>query len=194
MACESRIERIQELIDGTLGAIRRSALEQHLEQGPSGAARRKRDLGGSRGAPAALPALPAPDGAWLQIAGRLRQEGRLREAAPAAASRQRSYAWLAIAATLVLALGLPAVVLFRSSPAPAPSGATAASGARGAPGNTNTSQPGDHVQNHVAAAQQKFEAASVKKNDLRKTNMNALAPQTSAVIEKNLGIIDNAIE
>jgi hypothetical protein len=85
-------------------------------------------------------------------------------------------------------------VLFRSSPAPAPSGATAASGATGASGNAITSQSVEDVLNNVAAAQQKFEDAIVKMDDLRKANMNALDPQTSAVIEKNLGIIDNAIE
>ena len=32
MACESRIDRIQELIDGVLGGLRRTELEQHLAE------------------------------------------------------------------------------------------------------------------------------------------------------------------
>src|SRR6185295_8225440 len=113
MSCERNIERIQELVDGTLGAIRRSELEQHLAQCPECRAL-KEDLERIRDAAAALPALPPPDGAWLQIAGRLRQEGRIRETA-VAASGPRSYAWLAIAATLVLVTGLSIAYLFRST-------------------------------------------------------------------------------
>src|SRR5262245_7752294 len=101
MACEPRIDRIQELVDGTLAGLRRSELEQHLAQCPSCRAL-KEDLERIRDAAAALPALAPPDGAWLQIAGRLRQEGRIREAARERVSRSRPYAWLAIAATLVL--------------------------------------------------------------------------------------------
>ena len=190
MACERNIERIQELVDGTLGAIRQAELEQHLAQCPA-CRGLKEDLEKIRDAAAALPVLAPPDGAWLQIAGRLRQEGRLQQTAPVAAARPRPYTWLAIAATLVLALGLPAVVLYRStpsSPAPAPSGASAASG------NVTGGESVEDVLNNVAQAQQKFEEAIMKMDDLRKANMGALDPQTSAVIEKNLGIIDHAIE
>src|SRR4029078_7015358 len=96
--------RIQELVDGPLGAIRRTELEQHLGQCADCRAL-KEDLERIRDAAAALPALAPPDGAWLQIAGRLRQEGGVREVAPAA-SRGMRYGWLAIAATLVLAAGI----------------------------------------------------------------------------------------
>src|SRR5262245_29378841 len=101
MACERNIERIQELVDGTLGALRRSDLEQHLTQCETCRALRE-DLERIRDAAASLPPLAPPDGAWLQIAGRLRQEGRVRDAAPTAAARRVSHAWLAVAATLVL--------------------------------------------------------------------------------------------
>jgi len=188
MACESRIERIQELVDGSLGAIRRSELEQHLTQ-CAGCRELKADLERIRDAAAALPALAPPDGAWLQIAGRLRHEGRLREPA-AAARRPRSYAWLAIAATLVLAAGVSLVLLFRSgapASAPAPATGTAATGTPAATASVEA------VQNKVDAAQAQFEKAIAEMDTLRKANMNALDPQTSEVIEKNLGIIDRAI-
>lgn len=189
MACESRIEQIQELVDGTLGAIRRSELEQHLAQCADCRAL-KDDLEKIRDAAAALPPLAPPDGAWLQIAGRLRQQGRIRQA-PAAASRRLSYGWLAMAAALVLVVGASVLVLFRSTPAPAP--APVSTSAPAAPGNAKGNESVEAVQNEVDAAQQQFEKAITKMDDLRKANMNALDPQTSAVIEKNLGIIDQAI-
>src|SRR5262245_33111546 len=190
MACERNSERIQELIDGTLGAIRRRELEQHLEDCPACRALRE-DLERIRDAAAALPALPPPDGAWLQIAGRLRHEGRLRDAAPAAARGSHRYAWLAIAATLALAAGLSIVALLRSTQAPS---APAVAGGSAAPGNATATASVEAVQNKVDAAQANFEKAIAEMDNLRKANMAALDPQTSQVIEKNLGIIDSAIE
>src|SRR5438046_9549392 len=101
MACDRNIERIQELVDGTLGSIRRSELELHLA-GCEACRALRDDLERIRDAAGALPTPAPPDGAWLQIAGRLRQEGRVRDAAPPRAPHRMSYAWLAIAATLVL--------------------------------------------------------------------------------------------
>jgi len=190
MACESRIERIQELVDGSLGSIRLSDLEQHLAQCADCRAL-KEDLERIRDAAAALPTMPPPDGVWLQIAGRLRQEGRIRETAPA--SRPRPYAWLAIAASLVLAAGVSLVVLIRSTPqAPSPQASAPPAATAPAAGAPSTASA-EAVQNEVEAAQEQFEKAIGKMDDLRKANMNALDPQTSAVIEKNLGIIDRAI-
>ena len=45
-----------------------------------------------------------PDHVWLQIAGRLRQEGRVHDQPPNVAVARHQYAWLAIAAALVLAV------------------------------------------------------------------------------------------
>src|SRR5215831_809543 len=153
MACERNIERIQELIDGTLGPIRRAELEQHLAQCDTCRALRD-DLEAVRDAGAALPQMRPPDGAWLQIAGRLRQEGRIRETAAPRAERW-SYGWLAIAATLVLAAGASLLVLVRTpSPATAPSPASA-SGAVAAPAST-TAGKGDPS---VEAAQSAVDSA-----------------------------------
>jgi len=188
VACESRIDRIQELVDGTLGAIRRSELDQHLEQCAECRAL-KEDLERIRDAAAALPQMRPPDGAWLQIAGRLRQEGRLRQPAPPAMPRRVSYAWLGIAAALVLVSGVSVLMLLRSAPqAPAAQPSVPA-----AAGNAKTGESVEAVQNEVEAAQEQYQKAITKMDDLRKANMTALDPQTSEVIEKNLGIIDQAI-
>ncbi len=74
--CEHYAEAIQEMVDGTLGRLRRSELQIHLDQCDGCRAfladlERIRDLAGSLDRPA------PPDGVWLQIAGRLRQEGRV---------------------------------------------------------------------------------------------------------------------
>jgi anti-sigma factor RsiW len=191
MGCERQIERIQELVDGTLGAIRRAELEQHLAQCEECRAL-KTDLERVRDAAAAFPTLPPPDGAWLQIAGRLRREGRIRETSPASAGRW-SHGWLAIAATLVLAAGASLLVLFRSSGSAPPAAPAPAASAPATAGATKDEAAVEAAQTAVDAAQQQFEKAIADLEKVAKANSGALDPRTSAVIDKNLGIIDQAI-
>ena len=78
MTCTRSTEDIQALIDGTLGPIRAAELEQHLDRCEQCRAlardlRRIRDLADTLGDP------EPPDHVWLQIAGRLRQEGRVHD-------------------------------------------------------------------------------------------------------------------
>ena len=188
--CERNIERIQELVDGTLGPIRRAELEQHLAVCDECRALAE-DLQRIRDGAAALPQMRPPDGAWLQIAARLRQEGRV---APTAAPRAErwSYGWLAIAATLVLAAGASLFVLFRSTPPPAPASTPVAS-APAAPGAGKNGQSVEAAQTAVDAAQEQFEKAIADLEKVARANTGALDPGTSAVIDKNLGIIDRAI-
>jgi hypothetical protein len=186
MACERYITAIQEMVDGTIGSIRRAELEMHL--GGCDACRSLlTDLQRIHDAAAALPPLDAPDRAWLQIAGRLRQEGRIREVAPARAPRGWQTGWLAAAAALILAVGAYFVVAGRTADAPAPvmAGTSAPAGA--------PAKSVETVQNEVDAAQQQFEAAIAELEKVAKANSDALDPGTSATIEKNLGIIDQAI-
>jgi anti-sigma factor RsiW len=189
--CERQIERIQELVDGTLGPIRRAELEQHLE-GCETCLALKTDLERIRDAAAALPQMRPPDAAWLQIARRLRQEGRVADT-PAPAAGRWSYGWLAIAAALVLAAGTSLLVLFRSTPA-APAAPPAATANVPAAGSAKPDEATvEAAQTAVDVAQQQFEKAIVDLEKVAKANSSALDPATSTVIEKNLGIIDQAI-
>src|SRR3954454_19962718 len=103
MACQKYVNSIQELVDGTIGSIRRAELEMHLDECAECRALRD-DLQRIHDAAAALPRLDAPDRAWLQIAGRLRQEGRIQEMGPIARAGSRYTVWLAAAAAVVLAV------------------------------------------------------------------------------------------
>lgn len=193
MSCAREIEWIQELVDGTLGAIRRAELEQHLAQCEACRALRE-DLERIRDAAAALPPLAPPDGAWLQIAGRLRQQGRIRESAAATSGRRVPYAWLAVAAALVLVAGASMLVLFRATPAPSPASSPApdsAAAPAGAAGRDTASV--EAAQTAVETAQQQFEKAIADLEKVAKANTGALDPGTATVIDKNLGIIDQAI-
>ena len=186
MACEQYVNSIHDMVDGTIGSIRRSELEMHLD-GCDACRALLDDMRTIRDAAAALPALDAPDRAWLQIAGRLRQEGRIRETVREPVSYARRNGWLAAAAAMIVAVGAYFVVANRTAEAPAPLVATAPSGDAAPVKSVET------VQNEVEAAQQQFEAAIAELEKVAKANQQALDPGTSATIEKNLGIIDQAI-
>ena len=191
MACSRYLDSIHELVDGTIGPIRRADLEAHLascEDCRTLAA----DLQKIRDAAPQLEDVPVPDGIWLQIAGRLRQEGRIGENAPAARTRATSRTLLALAAGLIVVIGASLALLIPRvvrNPAPAQPQAT-----RPVPsGNAATPESVQAVQNEVEQAQQQMETAIAHMEQIAKANQQALDPKTAATLEKNLGIIDQAI-
>jgi hypothetical protein len=189
MTCEQNLVWIQEKVDGTIGSIRRAQLDLHLNE-CAGCRALLADLQRIHDTAADLPALAPPDRAWLQIAGRLRQEGRIREdaAAPRPGGRGGYAAWLAVAAALVIAAGSAALLLMpRADPAPPTQIASTAP----APAANDT--PTIDAVNAVEDAQAKFEKAIADLEKVAKANQQALDPGTSATIEKNLGILDQAI-
>ena len=194
MACEQYLIWIQEKVDGTIGSIRRAQLDLHLNECADCRALLE-DLQRIHDAAADLPALAPPDRAWLQIAGRLRQEGRIREDAPAPvarAGRGGYVAWLAIAAALVIATGT--ALFFIPRPAPAPETRIASTPpAAAVPGAAASDRPTIDAVNAVEDAQAKFEKAIEDLEKVAKANQQALDSGTAATIEKNLGILDQAI-
>ncbi len=182
MACSQYLNSIQEAVDGTIGSIRRAELELHVDT--CDACRTLLDdLQRIHDAAASLPPLKAPDGAWLQIAGRLRQEGRIAERI----SARRSYGmWLAAAAAVILVVA--SAVMLRPRFAGEPVSQTVS-----APSPATDTASIQSVQSQVDAAQQQFEKAIAELEKVAKANQQQLDPETSATIDKNLGIIDQAI-
>ena len=191
MGCERYHEAIQEMVDGTLGPIRRADLQVHLDQCDDCRAllhdlQRISDVAGSLDRPA------PPDRVWLQVAGRLRQEGRLRP--PAVPVRPpRHYVLLAIAATLVIGIGasllllLPAVRESRQGAGNVPAVATARGNAAAA-----SDVQGD-IETEFKLAEQHYQAAIAKLEEAAKSDQNAIDPTTAAMLQKNLQVIDQAI-
>jgi len=193
-------ESIQELIDGTIGAIRRAELERHLAECADCRAFLA-DMQAIHETAGTLDELEPPDGVWLQIAGRLRQEGRVQlPPVPAARpSRSSRYAMLAIAATLVLAVGGSIVALLvqyrsnRSVPPP-----TVATSAAAPAGNANADIDVESVEAEFRLAEQHYQNAIAKLEQAARLDQagrdeNTLDPQTAAMLQKNLQVIDQAI-
>lgn len=132
MACERYLNAINELVDGTLGSLRRAELELHLESCEACSALLA-DLREIARAAHSLEDLQPPPHVWTQVVDRLRQEGRV---SGRTAMMRPSYTVLALAAALVLAVGASLLLLMprngaqspaaeQGAAAPAPSPATA---------------------------------------------------------------------
>lgn len=188
MDCTRYREAIQERVDGTLGAIREADLQQHLDgcdacRALLGDLERIRDLAGSLEEPA------PPDGVWIQIAGRLRQEGRVQQPPPAPARPARSrLALMGIAAGLIAAVGASLVLLLPAlddgTPEPAPS--SASGGAAG-------TEAVQSIEDHFRLAEQHMQAGIAKLEEAARLDESAVDPQTAAMLKKNLEMIDQAI-
>jgi hypothetical protein len=187
MTCERYRQSIQELIDGTLGSIRRAELELHLDECDDCRALAD-DLRLIHGTAASLGQLEPPDRVWLQIAGRLRQEGRI--TAPAVVRRpRRSAAILAIAAALLLAVGTSVFVLTRYNAAPQ----TGEAGSQQAASNAPAPDPVESVAAEFRLAEQHLQNAIGKLEEAAKTDDEIIDAQTAAALQKNLQVIDQAI-
>ena len=191
-ACDRYLNAIHELVDGTLGPIRRAELELHLES-CDGCRELARDLQAIASAAEALPALNPPERVWSELSGRLRAEGRAAPG-PAPAVRHRNMGLLAIAAALILIVGGSLYLLQRQrSPAtpPAPVASTAAP----APSPNTAPPPGNAVPaGPVQAVDVATELALTEKHFQNAIEQASTAdPATAAVLQKNLLVMNEAI-
>jgi hypothetical protein len=130
---------------------------------------------------------------WLQVAGRLRQEGRIRPAVAIAKPSHRRYVRAAIAATLLLAVGASLLTLLPAARRSRQQFATS----QPAVGN-GTPAPAVQVdQKDIAEefrlAEEHYQNAIAKLEEAAKSDQNAIDPQTAAMLQKNLQVIDQAI-
>jgi len=185
MHCNQYRDAIQELADSTLGPVRRAELQTHLDQCDACRALLA-DLRKIRDAAATLDHPAPPDHVWMQIAGRLRQEGRVTGAAP----HQRHYVLLAIAASLLLSAGVSIWVLF---PRHTQGGAQQASTQVAPGGNAAQNDTVQSITDDLRVAEEHYQSAISKLEQAAKNNDGAIDAQTAAVLQKNLTVIDQAI-
>jgi hypothetical protein len=195
MDCTRFRDSIQELADGTLGPIRRAELQLHLDECAS-CRTLADDLTFVRTTAASLERLAPPDGVWLQIAGRLRQEGRV-AAPPPMARRSRHVALLAIAAALVLAVGASLSLLVRGTPDRQAGPVSTSSGASAPAGNAVAEDPVQGIADEIALAEKHYQNAIARLEEVAKADAasgeRSMDAQTAATLQKSLTVIDQAI-
>ena len=184
MTCTRSREDIEALIDGTLAPIRAAELEQHLDQCEA-CRGLERDLRRIRDAAEALGDPEPPDHVWLQIAGRLRQEGRVHDQPGPVVTGRHQYVWLAIAAALVLAVGTSLVLLM-----PQFTGSTPARTAQGNPAGTDAVQSG--VED-LRQAERLLQSGVAKLKEGLGSEDQGLPKDMAGTLDRNLQILDQAI-
>jgi len=204
MTCTQYREWIDELIEDTIVPIRRAELERHLA-GCDACRALVADLETIRETAAALDPLEPPAGVWLQIAGRLRHQGRVAAPSqPPAKQPARHTALFAIAAALLLFVGGSVAMLwneFRGRNAAPQPVATAPVTPAPAPGGSAQTDVGiDSVESEFREAEKHYQNAIAKLEQAARLDQAAsggsqaaLDPQTAAMLQKNLQVIDQAI-
>jgi anti-sigma factor RsiW len=182
-ACDRYLNAIHELVDGSLGPIRRAELELHLEV-CDGCRALAQDLQAIAAAARSLDALTPPDRVWQQLAGRLRAEGGGSGAPPVTVGR-RSVAILALAAALVLVVGSSLFLLRRQTPPDAAPAAPIAAAPAPADGDAPNGTAVQGVAAELALTERHFQNVVEQ--------ASATDPATAAVLRKNLLVINTAI-
>ena len=168
-----------------MGPIRAAELQQHLDECPACSALAD-DLRRIREAATTLAGSRPRDHVWLQIAGRLRQEGRVHDRPEVQRASRTQYAWLAIAATLVISVGASIFLVF-SRVGNVPSTA---------PSTASNPAPADSVQSGVEdlrQAEKLLQSGIAKLKEGMGSETEALPVAAATTLDKNLQILDQAI-
>ena len=182
-ACDEIQPRLSELVDGSLDAAERAAVDAHVRVCARCAALVE-DLGRVRQAARSLGPVEPPSHVWLEIAGQIRQ------AAPAAVDAERTrtrgtqrWQWIGLAAALVVSTAGAYLYLHLEHRTPTP--------AATAPAATTASV--DVFTDELTQAMTHYEKAIGELETLTKSNNGDLDPATAATLQKNLVAIDDAI-
>ena len=170
-------------VDGELDPSEERAVERHLEACPA-CRGLVADLRTVRAAAFTLDRREPPVDLFARIQSRVQVE-------PAAARRlawpntRSAWAtWLGAAAALVIATTLGLMPLLRPASAPEPAGTPAADQATLV----------DSVQADLQAAEQHYDRAIQGLEQIAKSDTSELDPQVAAVLQKNLQVVDQAID
>ena len=192
MPCERYLNAIHELVDGTLGPIRRSELELHLESCDDCRAFAE-DLQKIARAAGELGPIAPPPQVWARIAADLQREGRVQRAS-FGSSRRTSITMLALAAALVIAVGASLFLVTRTNETPVatntqPSDAAAPSASANA-GNVTADDAVKPPAERIKDAAAKVSEAT---DELRKA-ASGLPPGAGTELQKSLLVATGALE
>lgn len=193
MACEHFAEAISALADGSLDPAERPRVEAHLEACDDCRALLD-DLRALRRSAASLEPAPLPPTLWPRVAARLREQG-VREPSDSP-WLSGLWQWGAIAAVLVLAVGLSLMLTWTRRPEPA-AGTTATHRDEGirpaATGNASGPASVEGVEAELKMAEEHYENAIRGLEQVARSNDGSLDPQVAATVKRNLEVIDQAI-
>jgi anti-sigma factor RsiW len=183
MTGEHPLDRLSDLLDGDLTAAERAVVEEHVRECPSCAAvledlRRVRELARS------LERTPPPPAAWERIARRTVRAEKTRSG-----TRWLHAPWVGFAAAACLMLAVLTAYVVRRSAQPPPAQTQAAAAPATPPAHTVNS-----VEAELRLAETHYENAINGLEQLARDRQQLLDPQVAAALQKNLQVIDLAID
>lgn len=181
-ACDRAALLVDDLIDGTLGASDRAELDAHLARCAECRAL-SGDLTELHRTARELPVRSPRATAWSRIAEQLDAEGRT-EGHVVHRTWTSARVLLPIAAALVLAVGASLAYLSRPAPAEGESGAAV---------HATGSDLVKSVDQELRLAESHYENAIAGLEKIASDGEGALTPEVASTLQKNLGIIDQAI-
>ncbi len=209
MDCSEVRPELSELVDGDLSRDARAKVEAHLA-GCAGCRRTLEGLRRTKEMARALPRMTAPESAWLRIRADFEaQHGRAKRlpfpaaaakpadeadtsagaaAAPRRFAPRRRTVLAGLAAAAIVVLGVSAGIYLmarRAQPAAPPTAAPAAA--------TAATEPTPSVEAELTSAEQHYQNAIAGLEKAAKQGQGVLDPQTAAVLQKNMGVVDQAI-
>jgi anti-sigma factor RsiW len=207
MSCEKFSDSLGTLIDGTIGPDERRALDEHLK---TCAACRTlaADLRRIHDEAARLPRVEPPDALRAKVRARLEEQVKSRARWE---WRERLAAWIsgsspgpafgfrlaAIGSAIVIILAVVTgyVLIRQRAQQPAtPTAGQATESTMSAPaGNASDQEVVQSVEMELRVAEEHYEKAIAGLEQIAKADQSSLDPQVAAVLQKNLGIIDQAI-
>ena len=150
-----------------------------------------------REASAALDRPVVPADGWRRLAAQLEAEGLLAPA-PAVAPRPaawRTYAWMALAATLLAGIG--AAIMWRATETVTPAAPIATTGPAttkpATSGNARDPQAVETIETELRLAAEHYEKAIAALEAIAAEDRTRLDPAVAQVVERNLALIDTAI-
>jgi anti-sigma factor RsiW len=178
---------INDYVDAALPPGERDLVERHVA-GCVECRQLVDDLREIRRRTAALRQMEPPSRMWADIDRSLRAKkgpypffggrGRKRGTAPF---------WIAVAATIVIAAAVG--VRYATTPRPAAVAATASTSTPG----TNSSASAESIEDDLLQAEQHYQRAITGLEQIANADKGALDPHTAATLQKNLSVVDQAI-
>jgi anti-sigma factor RsiW len=169
-------------IDGELDSSEERAVERHLEGCPA-CRGLVADLRTLRAAAFTLDRREAPADMLARIQGRLRAEPPARRLLAWPNTRSAWSTWLAAAAALLITTAFGLAPLLRTGPASKPDAAP-----------PDESALVDSVQADLQAAEQHYDRAIQGLEQIARSDTAELDPQVAAVLQRNLQVVDQAID
>ena len=190
MTCHDAESLLHDALDAPLPPADAAALAAHLDACPA-CRDLDADLSLIHSASGSVAPAIVPAAIWPALAAQLEREGLMTAAARPARKPWQTYTWMALAASLLAAVG--AALMWRASDPGSASPVIAIAPAATAPGNVRAARTVEAIEIELRLAAEHYEKAIAALEGLAAEDRTRIDPAVAVVVERNLLLIDTAI-